>query len=183
LKVFGHENVTVLNSFVLWTREGREMEFGPPPEYKETNYTLQEPDTNMLASFEDIWKLANDSSSEVQILDARPQGRWRGSDPEPRPGLSSGHVPRSISVPFSDLVDPNTKTLLPAEHLRDLLVNKKGVDPAKPVIAMCGTGVTACVVDLGLQQAGFHDVRVYDGSWTEWASRVDPNSSLIVKEK
>jgi len=122
------------------------------------------------------------SKHKVQILDARSYGRWSGAESEPRPGLSSGHMPGSISVPVSELLDPETKTLLDAETLRRVF-RDKGVDPARPVISSCGTGVTAAVVDVALAQAGYADTRIYDGSWTEWAQRVSAADGLIVKSE
>lgn len=99
-----------------------------------------------------------------------------------RLGLSSGHIPHSISLPISDLLDPEHKTLLPAAELQAVLA-AKGIDPTKPIIASCGTGVTAAVIDAALTEAGFpaHSRRLYDGSWTEWAQRVSPGDGLIRK--
>jgi thiosulfate/3-mercaptopyruvate sulfurtransferase len=79
-------------------------------------------------------------------------------------------------------LDPNDKTLLPAEQLRDVF-KSKGVDPSKPIISSCGTGVTAAVIDAALSEAGFpvEKRRLYDGSWTEWAQRVHPSEGLIRK--
>lgn len=97
-------------------------------------------------------------------------------------GLSSGHIPYSTSVPISDLLDPDTKTLLPASELQAVF-KSKGVDPSKPIISSCGTGVTAAVIDAALTEAGFptQQKRIYDGSWTEWAQRVKPGDGLIKK--
>lgn len=96
-------------------------------------------------------------------------------------GLSSGHIPSSSSLPVPELLDPTNKTFLPADELKALLASK-GVDPSKPVISSCGTGVTAAVIDAALAEAGFPEERrqLYDGSWTEWAQRVD-EEDLIVK--
>jgi thiosulfate/3-mercaptopyruvate sulfurtransferase len=97
-------------------------------------------------------------------------------------GLSSGHIPYSISLPITDLLDPTTKTLLPVTDLQAVL-KAKNIDPSKPIIASCGTGVTAAVIDAALTEAGFpaHQRRLYDGSWTEWAQRVKPGENLIRK--
>uniref|UniRef100_A0A8H7N7C7 Rhodanese domain-containing protein n=1 Tax=Bionectria ochroleuca TaxID=29856 RepID=A0A8H7N7C7_BIOOC len=92
-------------------------------------------------------------------------------------------MPGAINVPFTDLLDPETKTFYPPEKLATIF-SQKGVDPAKPIISSCGTGVTACVIDTGLEVAGYgspESRRVYDGSWTEWAQRVKPSDNLIVK--
>lgn len=95
-------------------------------------------------------------------------------------GLSSGHIPHSISVPVSDLLDADSKTLLPAAKLQEVFKSKK-IDPLKPIITTCGTGVTAAVIDAALTEAGFpaEQRRLYDGSWTEWAQRVRPRDRLI----
>lgn len=97
-------------------------------------------------------------------------------------GLSSGHIPSSTSVPVPELLHPKTKTFLPAAELKKIL-EAKGIDPSKPVISSCGTGVTAAVIDAALAEAGFPEEtrQVYDGSWTEWAQRVKPEEGLIVK--
>ena len=119
---------------------------------------------------------------EIQILDARPEGRFKGTDPEPRPGLPSGHMPGAHSVPFIELLDPNTKALLPGDELRKIF-ESKNVDPNKPVISSCGTGVTAAIIDTALVQAGYAEGKVYDGSWTEWALRVQTSDNFIVHSK
>lgn len=81
-----------------------------------------------------------------------------------------------------ELLDPKTKKFLPAAELKKIL-EAKGIDPSKPIISSCGTGVTAAVIDAALAEAGFPDDtrQVYDGSWTEWAQRVKPDEGLIVK--
>lgn len=97
-------------------------------------------------------------------------------------GLSSGHIPHSTSVPITDLLDSKDKTLLPASELQAIF-KSKGVDPSKPIINSCGTGVTAATIDAALSEAGFpaQQRRLYDGSWTEWAQRVKPGEGLIRK--
>ncbi|KAF2201097.1 Rhodanese-like protein [Delitschia confertaspora ATCC 74209] len=188
LQVFGHSNVHILNNFKLWCDEGYPTESGEPDNaaVSEVEYPVPELDRNKVAAFEEVKQIAieqgREGAEEVQILDARPEGRWKGIDPEPRKGLSSGHIPHSISVPFSSLLDPEKKTLLPAEALQSLF-KSKGIDPSKPIISSCGTGVTAAVIDAALLEAGFPEQkrRLYDGSWTEWAQRVSPTDSLIRK--
>lgn len=85
-------------------------------------------------------------------------------------------------MPVSELLDPKDKTLLSAEKLLDIF-RAKGVDPTKPIISSCGTGVTAAVIDAALTEAGYpvQQRRLYDGSWTEWAQRVKPEENLIRK--
>ncbi|KAG5974867.1 hypothetical protein E4U56_004140 [Claviceps arundinis] len=186
-KIFGHANVHILNNFKLWVEEGLPTESGELYGVDCYPYPIPKLDEGKVASFEDIQEAATDSNKEgaegVQILDARPNGRFQGVDPEPREGLSSGHMPGSTSIPFSALLDQQTKAYPSAEKLRSIF-EQKGVDPNKPIISTCGTGVTACVIDAALEVAGYgspESRKVYDGSWTEWAQRVKPSDHLIVK--
>lgn len=186
LRVFGHPAVHLLNNFKLYVEEGNPTESGEQEKFEKSEYPLPQLDSSRVIDFEGVKEIAKDHNKEgheeVQILDARSEGRWKGVDPEPRPGLSSGHIPGSLSVPVPELLDPKTKTFLPAEKLREVF-KSKGVDPAKPVISSCGTGVTATVIDAALMEAGYGDGsrKVYDGSWTEWAQRVQPSDNLIHK--
>jgi len=186
LKVFGHANVHVLNNFRLWCEEGLPLESGEPAEVTPVDYPVPDLEAGKVVAFEEVKEIAKEQgkegAEEVQVLDARSGGRWKGTEPEPRPGLSSGHIPHSISVPVSDLLDPKTKAFLTAEELQAVF-KAKGVDPAKPIISSCGTGVTAAVIDAALVEAGFPEEgrRLYDGSWTEWAQRVQPTENLIHK--
>lgn len=164
------------------------MEEGEPKQWEKTSYPLPELDKSRVIAFEDVKEIAKDLHKEgrddSQILDARSEGRWRGHDPEPRPGLSSGRIPGSKSVPVPELLDPTTKAFLPPDELRRIF-EQKGVDPEKPIISSCGTGVTATVIDAALTVAGFGEGsrRIYDGSWTEWAQRVKQGENLIVKDE
>jgi thiosulfate/3-mercaptopyruvate sulfurtransferase len=92
-------------------------------------------------------------------------------------------MPGSISIPFSDVISGRTKTFLPAEELK-LYFETKNINPKKPIVASCGTGVTAAVLDAALTEAGYPEEgrQLYDGSWTEWAQRVEPEEELIKKE-
>lgn len=106
----------------------------------------------------------------AQIADARPPGRFAGTDPEPRAGVRSGHMPGARSMPASTLSKDGY--LLPVEELRRKLEDA-GLDLSKPVVTSCGSGVTAAVVSLALASVGHGDNRLYDGSWTEWGGRTD----------
>lgn len=172
LKVFGHSKVHILNNFKIWVAEGLPTESGELYSVECNPYPIPKLDESKVATFEQVREVVLDHNKEgaegVQILDARPYGRFTGKDPEPREGLSSGHMPGSISIPFSAVLDPKTKAFLPKEELKKLF-EEKGVDPSKPIISSCGTGVTAVVIDAALEEAGYGSPetrRVYDGSWT-----------------
>src|ERR1700691_393176 len=102
-----------------------------------------------------------------QILDARSNGRFAGTLPEPRPGISSGHMPGATSIPFTELVAEGR--LRPAEELRRIFA-AKSVDMKQPITTTCGSGVTAAVIALGLEVAGAKRVSLYDGSWAEYGA-------------
>ena len=179
----------MLNNYKIWVEEGYTVEAGEQEAFAATEYDGARLDAGRVVGFEEMKRVAADSNKEgregVQILDARSAGRWKGSDPEPRPGLSSGHMPGSINVPVPELLDATTKAFLPAAELRRIFEGK-GVDASRPVISSCGTGVTAAVIDAALTEAGFgqdKDRRIYDGSWTEWAQRVTATENLIVKSE
>ncbi|OAR02215.1 hypothetical protein LLEC1_05053 [Akanthomyces lecanii] len=187
LKIFGHQNVHILNNFKLWVEEGYPTESGELYSVECCPYPIPELDESKVASFEHTKEIAQDHNKEgaegVQILDARPNGRFTGKAPEPREGLSSGHMPGSISLPFTELLDPATKAYPSPEKLKSIL-SSKGIDPSKPIISSCGTGVTACVIETALEVAHFgtpESRKVYDGSWTEWAQRVQSKDNLIRK--
>lgn len=172
LKVFGHPNVHLLNNFRLWVDQGLPTEHGEVYTVECGPYPIPEMDVKKVVSFEEVREVALDHNKEgsegVQVLDARSSGRFTGKDPEPRPGLSSGHMPGSINIPFDVVLDPKTKAFLPKEQLKKIF-QEKGVDPARPIISSCGTGVTACVIETALTEAeyGTPEKRmVYDGSWT-----------------
>ncbi|WQF87549.1 Putative Rhodanese-like domain, sulfurtransferase TST/MPST [Colletotrichum destructivum] len=189
LKIFGHPKVHVLNNFKLWVEEGLPTESGELYNVECYTYPIPKVDESKVVDFEEVREIALDHNKEgaegVQIIDARSPGRFTGKDPEPRPGLSSGHMPGSINIPFNAVLDPETKAFYPAEKLRQIF-QERGVDPEKPIISSCGTGVTACVIETALEEAGWGSPekrRVYDGSWTEWAQRVKPSDSLIRKDE
>ena len=113
----------------------------------------------------------------VEIVDARSAERWRGIGPEPRPNLSSGRMPGSKNVPFQDLVDDNGQ-MKDVDFLKQRFV-AAGVDLSKPIITSCGSGSTAAILFLALDTIGQKQLSLYDGSWTEWASR---EGSIIEKD-
>ena len=115
--------------------------------------------------------LRNVLSRQELVLDARAAGRFTGAVPEPRAGMRSGHIPGSANVPYTDLLNADG-TFRPAGEVRARL-EAAGVDGKKPVVTSCGSGVTACILTLGLRIAGFPEGAVYDGSWTEWGGRAD----------
>lgn len=170
LRHFGHDAVAVLDGGMpKWLAESRPVERTPPRAPAPARFTAKP--RPALARSLDAMRRNLDSRAE-QVLDARSAGRFAGTEPELRPQCRSGHIPGSLNLPFGDLIDPATKTVRPAEALAQRFA-AAGVDPARTVITSCGSGITACVLALGLHLVGRDDVAVYDGSWTEWGGRRD----------
>ena len=169
MKLFGHEKAAVLDGGLpKWLAEGRATETGDAKHAAPSSYT---PDfrADLVKGIGDVKRIVAGGSS--LILDARAKGRFDGTAPEPRPGLPSGHMPGAQSVPFNELLNADF-TMKDAATLRARFA-AAGADGSKPVVTSCGTGVTACILALGLKQAGLGDAAIYDGSWTEWAGRPD----------
>lgn len=164
-KVHGHQRVSVLDGGLQkWQREGRPVERGPDLGLPAAYPRRREPHRVV-----DMAAVAATANAGGQIVDARPAERFAGHAPEPRPGLRSGHIPGSANLPWSALVDPASGTFRPATEIESLF-RAAGIEPLKPVICTCGSGVTACALALALEHIGNPDVAVYDGSWSEWAT-------------
>lgn len=174
-RAFGHEDVAVLDGGLpKWVAEGRPLD-DLPARTQERHFTARF--NNFLVRNADQL-IANVDTGKEQVIDARSPGRFNGAEPEPREGLRSGHIPGSINVPVSMIMNPkNDFAVRPAEEIRANL-EAAGLDPKRPLVASCGSGVTACVAGLGLYLIGHKEVAIYDGSWTEWGGRADTPVAL-----
>ncbi|HEX6105809.1 MAG TPA: 3-mercaptopyruvate sulfurtransferase [Gemmatimonadales bacterium] len=167
-RTMGHDAASVLDGGIgKWIAEGRPCEPGPVRR-RSAHFTCR-PRPDAVRDLPAVREAL--ARGTEQVVDVRSAGRFAGSEPEPRPGLRGGHMPGSRSLPFQELVGPDG-TLLPPERLR-ARVAAAGIDPARPVIASCGSGVSACALVLALHRLGREDVAVYDGAWAEWGARED----------
>lgn len=167
MRLFGHLDAGVLDGGLpKWLNEGRAVATGTPPAPAPARYVADFV-TARLAGIGDVKRVLADGSALV--LDARGAGRFQGTAAEPRPGLPSGHMPGAANIPFNELFAPDG-TMLPPDALRARFA-AAGADGSRPLVTSCGTGVTACILTLGAVRAGLPEPAVYDGSWTEWASR------------
>lgn len=169
LRAMGHDHVAILDGGLpKWKAENRPLsQDEAAPRSGRFNASLN------MSFFHDINDLKdNIKTKEKQVLDARSAARFAGSEPEPRPGCRAGHIPGSLNAPYDLLLDPDTKTVLPADRLKAVFQGS-GIDPSRPVVTTCGSGVTACMLALGLHLTGRRDVAVYDGSWAEWGTADD----------
>lgn len=167
-RTFGAANAYVLNGgFDTWKAQGLpvESESPAPPAVADFKPTY---DANAVIDLTAMRRTVDDGT--VQIADARGSGRFTGEEPEPRPGMRSGHMPGARNVPFSLLSEGGK--LKSMSELRAIL-ESSGLDLDQPVVTTCGSGVTAAVITLALQSLGHRDTRIYDGSWSEWGALSD----------
>jgi thiosulfate/3-mercaptopyruvate sulfurtransferase len=167
LRAYGVEDVRILDGGLpRWIKEGRPLETGDA--HPKPGLFTPRLEDHFVATLDEVRAALKTGSA--QVVDARPADRFRGDVPEPRPGVRSGRIPGSLNLPFVDIIErgslktPDALKAVFAEH---------GIDLQKPIITTCGSGVTAAILTLAVEEAGGKVEGLYDGSWAEWGSRSD----------
>lgn len=164
LKAMGHKDVKVVDGgFPKWKREVRAIETGPAR--ADTKFFTAIPRPAIMRDFDAVMGIVQDRSA--QMVDARSASRFTAQEPEPRAGVRGGHMPGALNVPWRSVVAADG-TLKSKEDLRAAFAH---VDIYQPIVTTCGSGISAAVLMLALDEIGARDVALYDGSWTEWGSR------------
>ena len=165
---FGKSDVAVLDGgFPKWLAEDRPTE-DVPPIMRDRHFTAHR-DASIV---KDVTQVAGHVKlGDAEIIDARSPGRFRGEEPEPREGLRSGRIPGSKNVHYAALLNDD-QTLKTPDELRAVF-EAAGVDLSKPAITTCGSGVTAAILTLAMEETGKKDIALYDGSWSEWGMYPD----------
>lgn len=163
-RAMGHKDVAVLNGGLKkWKAEGRPLDDGAPVP-RTTRHFSPLQNNELLRDVDDMKSYV--SKKNMQIVDARPAGRFEGNDPEPRPGVRRGHIPGAKNVPSAMIV--NTDGTLKSRDELAKIFKDAGINPANPVVTTCGSGVTASMLSLALAVLGQTNAAVYDGAWAEW---------------
>jgi thiosulfate/3-mercaptopyruvate sulfurtransferase len=162
-RLMGKTDVAVLDGgFPKWRAEGHPVE-DMEPVVRDRHITVSR--QNHLVR--DVTQVAHDMKlGSRQVVDARSPGRFRGEEPEPRPGLRAGHIPGSQNLHYKDLLNGDG-TMKDSAGLREAFMTA-GVDLSRPIVTTCGSGVTAAILSLALERIGHADHSLYDGSWSEW---------------
>jgi thiosulfate/3-mercaptopyruvate sulfurtransferase len=167
---YGHEKVRVLDGGLKkWRAEGRAIESGPAKPKPATFKAVF--DAKRVRSMEQM--IDNLKGRTEQVVDARASDRFEGRVGEPRPGLRSGHIPGSRSLPYNKLFDATSGTMKTLTELRAAFSDAE-VKLDAPIVTSCGSGVSAAVLTLALYRLGVENPALYDGSWSEWGHANGP---------
>ena len=165
-KQYGHEKVSVLNGGLKnWKLNNFDTDSESPKAIQSSKYFANQEPKNV-KYYNDIKN--NISKTEFQLIDARPAGRFNGTDPEPRPELKSGHIEGSKNIPFNSLINTETGCLKSKEELKKIF-EKEQIVSDQDITFSCGSGVAATIAGMAFNQVFDKEFDIYDGSWTEWA--------------
>ena len=164
LRLFGHRDVAILDGGLpKWRAEGRPLDTALPSPPRRRFTPLF--DSVLVRDKRAL--IGNLSNRQEQVVDARAAARFEGTAEETRPGLRRGHIPGSRNLPYDRVTDLQTHQLRSPEELSRLF-RDAGVALDRPIVASCGSGVTACALAFALHLIGHPGAAIYDGSWSEW---------------
>jgi thiosulfate/3-mercaptopyruvate sulfurtransferase len=167
LRAYRVEDARILDGGLpRWIKEGRPLQTGDV--HPKPRPFTPRPADGFVASLDEVRAALNGGSA--QVVDARAAERFRGETSEPRAGVRSGRIPGSLNLPFVDIIEHGS--LKPPAALKAAFA-EHGIDLRKPIITTCGSGVTAAILALAVEEAGGQVAGLYDGSWAEWGSRAD----------
>jgi thiosulfate/3-mercaptopyruvate sulfurtransferase len=168
-RVFGHEKVGLLDGgFGKWAKEKLPTEMSPVrPEPKTFSATVNPALVRSMSAMKD-----NVASGAEQVIDSRGPAKFAGTQEDVFPFKKLGHIPNAINVPWADLIHPDTGAFIEKEAIAARFASA-GIDLQKPIVTTCASGITSCVVALGLYLIGHTSAAVYDGSWAEWGLAED----------
>ncbi len=170
LSLFGAKSVALLDGGLeAWRAAGHPVMVGPAGAPEAPGLFVATADLARVRSLREV--RTHVEAGDAQIVDARSPGRFAGAEPEPRPGVEPGHIPGALNLPYSKLFEGDGRWKSPQAIAEAFAA--AGIDPAKPMVATCGSGMTACVLAFAAERIG-GTMPVYDGSWTEWGS--DPST-------
>ena len=176
-RLFGKQNVFVLDGGLpAYVSSGGEITHGEAKAWPLGDFNCATPLATVMLFDTLLAHMTN--KDDIQIVDARPQGRFDGSVAEPRAGLRSGHMPGALNVPVTELIDKTSGKMRDLDSLKAVF-EEAGFDFSKPAVTSCGSGVTAAGLTLALAELGKYDIALYDGSWSEWGASDAPISCSV----
>ena len=168
-KIFGHKNLKIVDGGLkAWKDQGGPLE-SKKSIFKDTTYVAQKINHNLYDNLDNIMDDLNSHRNKV-IIDARGKERFLGQVEEPRPKVRSGHIPSSLNVPISSLIDKKTNCFKSVSEINQIFIDIGITNKDAELVMTCGSGVTACGLAIAAYSLGFKHVKVYDGSWSEWGA-------------
>ena len=168
-KIFGHKNLKIIDGGLkAWKDQGAPLE-SKKNVFKNTTYISQKVNYKLYDNLDNIMEDLNNYRNKV-IIDARGEERFLGQVEEPRPKVRSGHIPSSLNIPISSLIDKKTNCFKSISEINQIFIDIGITNKDAELVMTCGSGVTACGLAIAANSLGFRNVKVYDGSWSEWGA-------------